>query len=98
MNIIAISILVIFAIIVIIIAGWSIADEKKSNNPSKFTIGFNILTIVAMAIGIILCFTGIVHEVSEYEYRYPAKQYKIETEITTRGEVSDTTYVITKIK
>ena len=30
--------------------------------------------------------------------KYNASEYNIKTEVTTRGEVSDTTYVITKIK
>lgn len=28
--------------------------------------------------------------------KYPASEYRIETEITTRGDVSDTTYVVIK--
>lgn len=30
------------------------------------------------------------------EHKYPVSEYRIETEITTRGDISDTTYVVIK--
>lgn len=42
------------------------------------------------------CAVAIRNEIAFHEDRFPASEYRIETEITTRGEVSDTTYVIVR--
>lgn len=59
-----------------------------------------IISDVVMIIGacavILICALGIREEIINHEDRYSASKYRIETEITTRGDVSDTTYVIIK--
>lgn len=47
------------------------------------------------AVGIFF-FVKLFKSIQYEERRYPAKDYRIETEVTTRGNVSDTTYIITR--
>lgn len=51
---------------------------------------------IAMSVLAIWSFVQMSNALERKDIRYPAHEYHIETEITTRGEVSDTTYVITK--
>lgn len=59
---------------------------------------FAILSVILLIAGATLFYIMTAKSVPQEEHRYPALEYSIETEITTRGEVSDTTYVISKIK
>ena len=52
--------------------------------------------ILGMCAVIVTCALGIRNEIIHHEDRYSSKEYRIETEITTHGEVSDTTYVIVR--
>ena len=63
------------------------------------TDGFAILAIFSV-FGLICSFVGILDLSSEKNksYEYPATEYNLEYKITTIGEQSDTTYVLTKIK
>lgn len=54
------------------------------------------ILFLGMCAVIVICALVIRNEIIHHEDRYPASEYRIETEITTRGEVSDTTYVITR--
>lgn len=58
---------------------------------------FAILSVILLIAGGTLLYI-MIKSIPQEEHRYPALEYSIETEITTRGEVSDTTYVISKIK
>lgn len=51
---------------------------------------------IAMSVLAIWSFVQMSNALERKDIRYPAHEYRIETEITTRGGVSDTTYVITK--
>lgn len=52
--------------------------------------------ILGMCAVIVICVLGMREEIIHHEDRYSAKEYRIETEIITRGDVSDTTYIITR--
>lgn len=62
----------------------------------------NLLGWIFAILSAILLITGgtllyiMIKSIPQEEHRYPAHEYRIETEITTRGGVSDTTYIITK--
>lgn len=63
------------------------------------TDGFAILAIFSV-FGLIFSFVGILGLSSEKNksYEYLATEYTLEYKVTTIGEQSDTTYVLTKIK
>ena len=54
------------------------------------------LLFIAMLVAIGGCAVAIRNEIAFHEDRFPASEYNLETEITTRGDVSDTTYVIVR--
>ena len=64
----------------------------------------NLLGWIFAILSAILLITGgtlfyiMIKSIPQEEHRYPVSEYRIETEITTRGGVSDTTYVISKIE
>lgn len=54
-----------------------------------------VLCTLFAAVGIFF-FVKLIKSLPYEEHRYPAKDCRIETEVTTRGNVSDTTYIITR--
>lgn len=52
--------------------------------------------ILGMCAVIVICALGMREKIIHHEDRYPAKEYRVDTEIITRGDISDTTYIITK--
>lgn len=89
MKIAGLIFLIIIAVGVIILC----STITKDYNQQQIA---DVLTIIAMTIAIVLCIGEIVRTVVDENYRYSAKDYRIETEVTTRGNISDTTYIITR--
>lgn len=57
-----------------------------------------ILIILISALGMaITAFIGIVINDGVTKYEFPKEEYKLEYRITTQSEISDTTYIISKI-
>lgn len=94
MEIPALVFLILVAVGIIILCVLSVKEEIEQKQILKAA--FDIFTIIAMFCGIAMCAEGIRREIVSDEHRYHASKYHIETEITTRGNVSDTTYVITR--
>lgn len=89
-------IFILGAIIVIITSIVDITENWKDNEITKVL--WCCVLILSMCAVIVICTLAIKDEIIHHEYRYPASEYNLETEITTRGEVSDTTYIISKIE
>ena len=56
---------------------------------------YAVLCTLLVVVGIVL-FVMMIKSIPNEEHRYPVSEYNLETEITTHGEVSDTTYVIVR--
>lgn len=95
MGVIILTVLMILgAILCMIICLLSIKEEIAEGNIIMAALYAILLLCVLIALG--RCAMAIRNEIVHHEDRYSAKEYRIETEIITRGGVSDTTYVITK--
>lgn len=102
--VIALAILSLFLSVFLAFVFVDAADSKFRNMDCAYwdnnLLGwiFAILSVILLITGATLFYIMTVKSIPQEEHRYPALEYRIETEITTRGEVSDTTYVISKIK
>lgn len=76
-----------FVIFVVLFASIGILEYKKPR----------IFVLAGLTILIFLCFIcSLVAYTKPLEHRFSKSEYTIEYEITTRGGVSDTTYVLIK--
>lgn len=94
MSIVVAIIMILGAIVVMIVCLLSIREEIQEGN--IIIAALYVSLFLVMLIAICACAMAIRNSIIHHEDRYPASEYRIETEITTRGDVSDTTYVIIK--
>lgn len=86
--------MILGAMAVMVICLLSIREEITNGNIVSAIL--YCLLFIAMLVAIGACAMAIKTEIIHHEDRYSSKEYRIETEITTRGDVSDTTYVIVR--
>lgn len=86
--------MILGAMAVMVICLLSIKEEIANGSIIKAVL-YSLL-FIAMLVAIGGCAVAIRNEIAFHKERYPASEYSIETEIATRGESSDTTYVIVK--
>ncbi len=101
--VIALAILSLFLSVFLAFVFVDAADSKFRNMDCAYWDN-NLLGWIFAILSAILLIAGgtlfyiMIKSIPQEEHRYPVSEYRIETEITTRGEVSDTAYVIFKIK
>lgn len=90
MNIITVIFVILEIILLIMMVHYALFKEDYD----KAVIIFECL-IVSLAILLFLIIWGddLVKEI-KYEKEIECKEYKVETVVTTKGDISDTTYVI----
>lgn len=94
MTIMTAIIMILAAIVIMVTCLLSIKEEITDGNIIIAAL-YAVLFLV-MLIAICACAMAIRTSIIHHEDRYSSKEYHIETEITSRGDVSDTTYVITR--
>lgn len=72
-------------------------ENRDCAYPNNNLLGwiFAILSVILLTAGGTL-FYIMIKSIPNEEHKYPVSEYRIETEITIRGDISDTTYVIIK--
>lgn len=73
--------------------------DTMTSSDEDYSFSGMLLNILGLVVGIMASFLyggTIISDIHQKEARCPTPEYRIETEITTRGDVSDTTYIITR--
>lgn len=92
---IALVLFIILAALAIIVIGVLDIRTYWANKDTTLILSCCVL-ILGMCAVIVICALGMREKIIHHEDRYPAKEYRVDTEIITRGDISDTTYIITK--
>lgn len=87
-------ILILGALAVIILKVLDFIDARKNGDTAYMVV--SAIGIFVMCGCLVMGIVGVTYKIKSYTYRYSAKDYRIETEVTTRGNTSDTTYIITR--